>query len=127
VSAPLVIIPRRQESADCAVVALSMWLGLPYTQVAAAVATVRPMALVEGMWQTEILKVARIFDRTLKVRRKFNIEDRPSGLLMLDMVDNHHAVLLFEGCIVSDGKVWNYEAFMQQAKAKALSLLTEDE
>jgi hypothetical protein len=104
-----------------------MWLGLPYTQVAAAVATVRPMALVEGMWQTEILKVARIFDRTLKVRRKFNIEDRPSGLLMLDMVDNHHAVLLFEGCIVSDGKVWNYEAFMQQAKAKALSLLTEDE
>jgi hypothetical protein len=126
-SSPLVIIPRRQEHADCAVVALSMWLGLPYTQVAAAVATVRPLALVDGMWQTEIVKVARIFDRVLKVRRRFNIDDRPSGLLMLDMGDGHHAVLLFEGCIVSDGKVWNYEAFMQQSHAKALSLLVEDE
>ena len=126
-SAPLVVIPRRQEHADCAVVALAMWLGLPYTQVAAAVATVRPLALANGMYQSEIQKVARIFDRTLKVRRKFNLEDRPSGLLMLDMGDGHHAVVLFEGVIISDGKVWNYDAFLAQAKAKPLSLLTEDE
>lgn len=126
-SAPLVIIPRRQEHADCAVVALCMWLGLPYTQVAAAVAVIRPTALLDGMYQTEIQKVARVFDRVLKVRRKFNVEDRPSGLLMLDMGDGHHAVLLFEGCIVSDGKVWNYDAFMAQSKARALSLLVEDE
>jgi hypothetical protein len=126
-SAPPVVIPRAQEAADCAVVALAMWLGLPYTQVAAAVATVRPLALVNGMYQKEIQTVARIFDRTLKARRKFDIEDRPSGLLMLDMGDGHHAVLLFEGVIISDGKVWNYDAFLAQAKAKPLSLLIEDE
>lgn len=126
-SAPLVVIPRRQEHADCAVVALSMWLGLPYTQVAAAVATVRPLALADGMYQSEIVKVARIFDRTLRVRRKFDIDDRPTGLLMLAMEDGHHAVLLFEGVIISDGKVWNYETFLTQAKAKPLSLLLEDE
>jgi hypothetical protein len=124
---PLCVIPRRQEHADCGVVALCQWLGLPYTQVAAAVATVRPLARVEGMYQSEIQKVARIFDRTLKVRRRFSIEDRPSGLLMLEMQDYHHAVVLFEGVIISDGKVWNYEAFLAQAKAKPLSLLTEDE
>lgn len=124
---PLVVIPRRQESADCGVVALAQWLGLPYTQVAAAVATVRPMALADGMYQSEIVKVARIFDRTFKVRRKFNVEDRPSGLLMLEMTDGHHAVVLFEGVIISDGKVWNYDAFLAQAKAKPLSLLIEDE
>lgn len=124
---PLVVIPRRQEHADCAVVALTQWLGLPYTQVAAAVATVRPMALADGMYQSEIQKVGRIFDRAFKVRRKFNIEDRPSGLLMLEMEDGHHAVLLFEGVIISDGKVWNYEAFLAQAKAQPLSLLIEDE
>lgn len=126
-SVPLCVIPRRQEHADCAVVALSQWLGLPYSQVAAAVATVRPLALADGMYQSEIQKVARIFDRALRVRRRFNIEDRPSGLLMLAMEDGHHAVLLFEGVIISDGKVWNYEAFLAQAKAKPLSLLVEDE
>jgi hypothetical protein len=124
---PLVVIPRSQEAADCGVVALALWLGLPYSQVAAAVATVRPLALVNGMYQSEIQKVARIFDRTLKVRRRFNLDDKPSGLLMLDMGDGHHAVVLFEGVIISDGKVWNYDAFMTQAKAKPLSLLTEDE
>jgi hypothetical protein len=127
VSIPLVVIPRRQEHADCAVVALYMWLGVPYTQVAAAVATVRPLALADGMYQSEIQKVARIFGRTLKVRRKFSIDDRPSGLLVLAMEDGHHVVLLFEGVIVSDGKVWNYDAFLAQAKATPLSLLTEDE
>jgi hypothetical protein len=126
-SAPLCVTPRKQEDADCGVIALCGWLGLPYPQVAAAVATVRPLALVNGMFQSEIQTVARIFDRTLKVRRKFDIEDRPSGLLMLDMGDGHHAVLLFEGVIISDGKVWNYDAFLTQAKAKPLSLLIEDE
>ncbi|HXG71346.1 MAG TPA: hypothetical protein VNJ04_12140 [Gemmatimonadaceae bacterium] len=126
-SVPLVVIPRCQEAADCAVVALAQWLSLPYTQVAAAVATVRPMALAEGMYQSEIVKVARIFGRTMRTRRRFQQEDRPSGLLMLALKDGHHAVVLFEGVIISDGKVWNYEAFMVQAKAKALSLLTEDE
>lgn len=126
-SVPLVVIPRRQEHADCGVVALTQWLGLPYTQVAAAVATVRPLALADGMYQSEIQKVARIFDRKLKVKRSFSIEDRPSGLLMLQMADGHHAVVLFEGVIISDGKVWNYDAFVAQAKAKPLSLLTEDE
>lgn len=126
-SAPICVIPRRQEASDCAVIALAQWLGLPYTQVAAAVATVRPMALADGMYQSEIKKVARIFDRSLKVRRRFSLEDRPSGLLMLEMADGHHAVVLFEGVIISDGKVWNYDAFLAQAKAKPLSLLTEDE
>jgi hypothetical protein len=116
VSIPVCVIPRRQEHADCGVVALCQWLGLPYTQVAAAVATVRPLALADGMYQSEIQKVARIFDRPLKVRRKFSLEDRPSGLLMLEMTDGHHAVVLFEGVIISDGKVWNYEAFLAQAK-----------
>lgn len=126
-SIPLVVIPRKQEHADCAVVALTQWLGLPYTQVAAAVATVRPLALADGMYQSEILRVARIFGRHLKVRRRFSVEDRPSGLLMLEMGGGHHAVVLFEGVIISDGKVWNYDAFLTQAKAKPLSLLVEDE
>ena len=125
---PLCIIPRQQEHADCAVVALAQWLGLPYSRVAAAVATVRPMALAQGMYQTEIQKVAKIFDRVLRVKRKVPpLEERPSGLLMLQMQDGHHAVVLFEGLIVSDGKVWNFDAFMEQGKAKVLSLLVEDE
>lgn len=124
---PLVVIPQKQEAADCAVVALRMWLGLPYSQVAAAVAAVRPLALVNGMFDSEIKRVAKIFGHTLRTRRAFNIDDRPSGILTLKMPDGHHAVLLFEGVIVSDGKVWNYDAFLEQAQAKPLSLLTEDE
>lgn len=122
---PKVVVPRKQEDADCAVVALALWLNLPYSQVAAAVATVRPLALAKGMYQTEIQKVAKIFGSTLKVRRR--LKDGQSGLLMLAMEDEHHAVVLFEGVIISDGKVWNFDAFIKQAKAKVLSLLTEDE
>lgn len=123
---PTVIIPQRQHADDCAVVALSTWLGVPYPQVAAAVATVRPGALVSGMWNTEMQKVARIFGRTLRIKRRFNIAKRPSGILTMEMPDENHAVVLFEGVIVSDGKVWNYHAFMKHAKAKPLCLL-EDE
>ncbi len=146
-SIPICVIPRRQEDADCAVVALAQWLGMPYSQVAAAVATVRPLALVEGMHEIEIKTVAGIFGRKLKAisfappkrkpKRKRKaakpretwvpIGERSSGILTLEMPDEHHAVVLFEGVIISDGKVWNYDAFMEQAKAKPLTLLTEDE
>lgn len=124
---PLCVIPRRQEEGDCAVVALAQWTGQPYTHVAAVVATIRPTALTQGMYQAEIRKVARLLGHRLKTRRRFDLDDRPSGILTLLMEDGQHAVVLFEGAIISDGKVWNYDAFIKQAKAKPLVLLTEDE
>lgn len=122
---PVVIQPLAQTAEDCALVALAMYLGVPYAQVAAFVAVTAPKAFIRGMWTTEIQRVAKALGVTLKVKRKFGEDE--SGILVLQLEDGCHAVVLFEGVIVNpgDGLVWNYDAYLSKAVAKPRHLLVE--
>ena len=124
-SAPLSVSPQKQSGDDCAIVALSILLNLPYAQVAAAVVRVAPTAFKSGLWNTQIAKVAKSLGTPLKAKRTFDIEDRETGILTLQLEDECHTVVLFEGVVVNpgDGRNWNYEAYLTKACAKPLSLL----
>jgi hypothetical protein len=125
VPTPIAIQPRKQTSADCAIVALEMFLGIPYAQVAAFVAATSPKAFIRGMWTTEIQRVAAGLGTKLKRQRKWADDD--SGILVLQLEDACHAVVLFEGVIINpgDGMVWNYDAYLAKACAQPLHLLVE--
>lgn len=122
---PLVIRPLEQTGDDCAIVALAMFLGLPYAQVAAFVGATAPKAFVRGMWTTEIERIAAALGTRLKRKRKWDEDE--SGILVLQLEDVCHAVVLFEGVIVNpgDGMVWNYDAYLSKACATPRHLLVE--
>lgn len=127
--APRWIRPQQQSAEDCAIVALSVYLDLPYAQIAAAVAVVAPRAFIRGMWSTEIRRVAALFEQPLRSKRKFRIADRESGILVLQMPVGRHAAVLFEGTVVnpSDGMTWNYAAYLKRYRAKPVWLLVPNE
>lgn len=121
------VTPQKQSGDDCAIVALSIFLNLPYAAVAAVVARVAPTAFKSGLWNTQMARVAKALGTPLQAKRRFH--DRESGILTLQLEDACHAVVLFEGVVVNpgDGKVWNYKAYLAKSRARPLSLLVEDQ
>jgi hypothetical protein len=122
---PIAVCPVMQTGDDCAIVAMSMYTGLPYPHVAAAVAAMAPRAFLRGMWTKEMQRIAKLLGVTLKYRRKFDHEG--TGILLLQLEDGCHAVLLFQGVVINpgDGQVWDYDAYLAKSKAKPLGLLVE--
>lgn len=122
---PAAILPRAQTGDDCAIVALSMYTGLPYPHVAAAVAAAAPRAFLRGMWTKEMQRIAKVLGVTLRYRRKFSEDE--TGILLLQLEDGCHAVVLFQGVVVNpgDGQVWDYDAYVSKSRAKPLGLLVE--
>lgn len=122
------VMPQKQSGDDCAIVALSILLDLPYPKVASAVARIAPTAFQAGLWNTQIAQVAKALGMPLRVKRRFKIEDRQTGILTMEMEDGCHAVVLFEGVVVNpgDGRNWNYQAYMKKARAKPISLLVPE-
>jgi hypothetical protein len=115
---PLAVKPIEQTGNDCAIAALAMYTGRSYADVAAAVTGVSPRAFVRGMWCTEIQRAAKALGVTLKLCRRFNIEE-DTGILCVDHGGGAHAVVLFQGVIINseDGMVWDVEAYLIKAGA----------
>ena len=123
---PVAIVPIRQTGeADCAIAALAMLLGKTYGEVAPIVTEVAPKALQRGLWVTEMQRVVRKLGGVLRVSRTFNL-DEDVGLLMIDLEDSGHVVVLFRGVLINpgDGCVWEPDAYLAKSAAKPRSLLT---
>lgn len=99
------------KNTDCAVAALAMLLGVSYRQVADRIRKDMPRAQSQGMWTTEICRVAFSFGTKLKRRSKTS--DAVEGLTGLILTDNHAAVM-FQGVVIdpSDGQVWDRETWL---------------
>jgi hypothetical protein len=122
---PVAIKPNAQTGDDCAIVALQMYTGLPYPHIAAVVAAEAPRAFLRGMWTKEMQRIGKLLGLTLKYRKAFAEDD--TGILLLQLEDGCHAVVLFQGVVVNpgDGMVWDYATYLHKSAATPLGLLVE--
>ena len=130
---PIVQIQVQRAEGDCAIVSLSMYLGLGYEDVlAAAVQVTGRRAHRSGLFTRDMKRVAKQLGTTLTLHRVFDVETA-CGLLALrkstakgERQEEEHAVLLRAGLIFdTDGTVWEPETFLQHYKYRVLSLLAK--
>jgi len=97
------------ENADCAIVALSMYLGVSYEDV------LREVALVDkrnkgraGLWTRQIKQVARRLGHELVIKRKVDL-DEDYGILLL----SDHVAVLRNGLLLdTNGMVWDIHDYI---------------
>jgi len=97
------------ENADCAIVALSMYLGVSYEDV------LREVALVDkrnkgraGLWTRQIKQVARRLGHELVIKRKVEL-DEDYGILLL----SDHVAVLRNGLLLdTNGVVWDIHDYI---------------
>ncbi len=126
---PVVQIQVQRAPGDCAICALSMYLGTSYENVlGAAVSTTKRSRIHHvGMFTREMKRTAAKLGIPLTLRRGFDV-DTDEGVLAVADGDKQHAVLLKAGLIFDgDGTVWEPETFMAHYHYKPVSLLVRDE
>lgn len=130
---PVIQIQVQRAEGDCAIVALSMYLGKGYEDVlAAAVTETGRRAHRSGLFTRDMKRTAKRLGTTLTLRRKFDVESA-CGVLALrkstrngELHEEEHAVMLRAGLIFdTDGTVWEPETFLQHYKYRVLSLLAK--
>lgn len=98
----------QQESLDCAVAALAMYLGVTYPDVLRAVTVADRHQGRRGLWTRTMQRVARRLGVTLTLRRTVDV-DTDAGILLLP----DHACVLWRGLVFdTDGLVWDADAFL---------------
>lgn len=107
-AAPVIRIEKCRETSDCAVVAISMYLGESYEDVLRAVTVTDRRQGREGLWLRTIQRIAVQLGHKIKVKRSIDW-DESYGILRLP----EHAVVLRNGLIFDgDGTVWDAEAYL---------------
>lgn len=88
-------VVRPEEGADCAIICLSLYLGVPYDDV------LREVALVDkrnkgraGMWTRQIKQVGRALGTRLVIKKHIDWEDDYGIVLLAD-----HVVMLRNGLV----------------------------
>ena len=87
------------ETGDCAMVALSVYLGVPYTDVLRVVASADRHQGRRGLWRRTMIRVAATLGHTLRKRR---IRDDSYGIL----VTHDHAAVVRGGLVLDRLTVW---------------------
>ncbi|HUR19846.1 MAG TPA: hypothetical protein VMZ90_03505 [Vicinamibacterales bacterium] len=126
---PVVQIQVQRAPGDCAICALSMYLGRPYEDVlGAAVSTTKRSRIHHvGMFTREMKRTAAKLGVTLTLRRGFEL-DSDEGVLAVARGEAQHAVLLKAGLIFDgDGTVWEPDTFLAHYQYRPISLLVRDE
>ena len=119
---------------DCAVVALSMYLGRSYEDVFAAAVSITKNIIFHktGMFYTQIHQTAAVFGVTLhtnKITKSCDL-DTVCGLLGLKdtVTRNQHVVFVKAGLVFEeDGTVWEHDTYLKHTKYKPLCLTTSDD
>ena len=126
---PVVQIQVQRAPGDCAITALSMYLGVPYEDVFGAAVKTTACSRVhhQGMFTREMKATAKRLGVLLRLRRGFDIE-ADEGVLAVARAGEQHAVLLKSGLIFDgDRTVWEPPVFLQHYRYRAVSLLVRDE
>jgi len=132
----LTTIVAQRKDADCGVTALSSYLHIAYEDVYVAAVAVQPNVSKCGLYAREVLDIADLLGRPLKIKRRPNL-DSDSGILGINYVNakgkikgDGHWVVLIDGKLL-DGQppqLWDdAEEYLATQRARAGWLLTEDE
>lgn len=97
------------EPNDCAITALSAYLGIDYTDVIRIAARVTQDGGKHGLALHSIRKIAALCGTTLTVRRVFAPEDA-YGIVMVTWKGHHegHAAMLREGHVADRNMLWDW-------------------
>lgn len=107
-AAAILRVEKQRETSDCAVAALSMYLGVTYEDVLRAVTVGDRYQGKQGLWRRTIVRIAARLGHTLRVRRKFDL-DSEYGILRLP----DHAAVLRNGLVIDgDGTIWDADAYL---------------
>ena len=118
-AAQVLRVVEGRELADCAVVALSMYLGVSYEDVLRAVAVLIPSRGKKGLHTGEIQKVAKALGTPLRQKRG-KVEDDDYGILLTP----DHALVLRNGLVFDpSGGVWELEDYLAAQRTKVETLL----
>jgi ABC-type bacteriocin/lantibiotic exporter with double-glycine peptidase domain len=120
-ASPAIIEPIAQKNAgDCSIACLAMLLGLPYVEVSSMALSLYPTAGTEGLWTTEIKRVALKLGHKLQTKKPVEIETSTGILVLRD-----HVVILFQGVIVdpADGLIYDYDTYLVTKADKPTRLL----
>lgn len=101
--------PHQGEDADCAIVALAMYLGVSYEDV------LREVALVDhrnkgrtGLWTRQIKQVAKRLGFDLRIKRTVDLDEDYGILLFSD-----HVAVLRNGLLLDNsGEVWDIHDYI---------------
>lgn len=110
----VVHVPPRLRSNDCATWALSVVTGKPYAEVLAAVEKVDHRAGEQGLYWTQVRRIAKRLGVTLRTKRTAVLEE-DAGILSVRFPDGtFHAVVLLQGPVIldADGTVWNADDYL---------------
>lgn len=101
---PQLVDSRLAETGDCAIWCLSVYLGLPYTEVLRTVTTIDKRNKGRtGLWTRQIKQVARLMGTRLIKRPRVDLEE-DYGILLLA---NHVAVLRNGLVFEVNGDIWD--------------------
>jgi hypothetical protein len=125
-AAPVLRMELQRESADCAIAALAMYLGVTYEDVLRVVAVTDRAQGRTGLWTRTLQRIAAVMGHRLLVRRTFDWEES-YGIVRF----HNHAAVLRNGLVINgDGTIWDADAFLSAGKYRAhecVLLVAQDE
>jgi hypothetical protein len=102
------------ETGDCAMVALKVYLGIKYTEALRAATRLDKQQGRQGLWTRTIRRIAYEQGHTLVQRRKFHW-NTDYGLI----VGPRHVAVLRNGLVLDRMDVMSYEKWLKRWKAEA--------
>ena len=123
-AAPILRVVTCREMADCAIVALAMYLGHSYEDVLRAVTVSDRHQGKRGLWSRTIVRIAARLGHQLKRKHAIDWES-DYGILRLP----DHAVVLRNGLVFeTDGTVWDVDAYLahRDLKVDEVELMVAD-
>lgn len=124
VPTPIIRVIAQRHIGDCSVACLAMLLQVSYEEALLAFEPKR--VITKGAYVSAVKTAARRLKRTLRQRRKFDLEE-DTGILVITFTDGgpRHVVVLKEGLIIdTDSTVWDADMYMTAKDATGTSLLT---
>lgn len=125
---------RSGDAGDCVVAALELACGVSYEDALAMSLRAAPNVLREGMWLTEIPKVARLLGYRVRKHRAGTFEaDESTGILHVYQPhrpkETSHVVYLWDGRVIEPKadrrQLWRYpDQFLRHYGYRAGALLT---
>lgn len=127
--APILRVVTQRHSHDCGVAVLAMLFGVTYEDALIALSWEIPTVLTSGVYTKHLKQAAKNLGSTLKVRRRFEM-DEGTGILCVSSQKwkTDHLVLLKDGLLFdTDGTVWDVDVYMKAHHAKTGALLVRED
>lgn len=111
---------HESETADCAIVSLSVYLGVPYTDVIRIAARVVEDGGRHGLVMPVVRRIAALLNAPLRMRRSFD-PDETFGIVWVEPKKSKqaHCAVLRWGQVLDRSVLWPWDKWLVAQKAKA--------